>query len=165
MPEIRPGELEIRIGGPADAAVIAALVAGFRDHLGAPVPSDAELRVHLPHALADAGLEFAWARRDGAAIGYTQTRLLPSIWSPGLEAHLEDLYVIPSARRRSVGRALLRHALARAESRGARRFGLNTNERNDAAQRLYRSEGLSPVSHARYPGGREVLWTRRIGER
>jgi ribosomal protein S18 acetylase RimI-like enzyme len=165
VPELGPEGLEIRIAGPDDAARLAALVAGFRDHLGAPVPSDAELRVHLPHALTDPGLEFAWARWEGAAVGYTQTRLLPSIWAPGLEAHLEDLFVIRAARGQSVGRALLRHALARAEARGARRFGLNTNERNEAAQELYRSEGLSPVSHARYPGGREVLWARRIGGR
>ncbi len=37
-------------------------------------------------------------------------------------AHLEDLFVVVSARGRDVGRRLLRHTLARAKARGARRF-------------------------------------------
>jgi hypothetical protein len=46
----------------------------------------------------------------------------------------------------------------RARELNARRFSLSTNEGNRAAQSLYRSEGLTPQSHALYPGGREVLW-------
>jgi ribosomal protein S18 acetylase RimI-like enzyme len=156
-------ELEIRTAGSADAAALGGLVAGFRDHLRADRPTDAEIRRHLPRALDDPGIEFACAWLDGRAVGYTQLRFLTSVWAAGIEAHLEDLFVVASARRRAVGRSLLRHALARAETRGALRIGLNTNERNEAALSLYRSEGLSPQSHALYPGGREVLWTRGIG--
>jgi hypothetical protein len=31
------------------------------------------------------------------------------------------------------------------------------------AQSLYRSEGLTPQTHALYPGGREVLWAKQLG--
>jgi ribosomal protein S18 acetylase RimI-like enzyme len=157
------GDLAIRLAGPGDAAALAGLVRAFRDHLAARAPLDAALERHLPRALADPGLEFACAWLDGEAVGYTQTRFWTSIWASGIEAQLDDLFVLAAARRRAVGRALLRHAFERAARRGALRFGLNTNERNLAAQALYRSEGLAPQSHALYPGGREVLWIKELG--
>ena len=99
---------------------------------------------------------------DRVTGSYTQTRFSRSIWSGGSDAHLEDLFVTAAARGHSIGRALLRHALARAAARGAKRFTLNTNEGNAEAQALYRAEGLLPESHALYPDGREVLWVRTL---
>jgi len=154
--------LNIRNATPPDVPVLACLIAGFRDHLNAKVPTDSDIRAHLPRALDDPGIEFGCAWLRGEAVGYTQTRFLTSVWAAGLEAHLEDLFVVPAARRQSIGRCLLRHALARAEARGAHMFSLNTNEQNESAHSLYRSEGLAPVSHALYPGGREVLWSRSV---
>ena len=46
----------------------------------------------------------------------------------------------------------------RARERGARVLSLDTNEQNQAAQALYRGEGLRPDAHERWPGGREVRW-------
>jgi ribosomal protein S18 acetylase RimI-like enzyme len=158
-----PSALAIRVAGPDDARILSGLVRAFRDHLAARTPADGALECHLPRALADPGIEFACAWLGGEAVGYTQTRFWTSIWASGIEAQLDDLFVLAPARRREVGRALLRHALERAALRGALRFGLNTNERNLAAQALYRSEGLVPQSHALYPGGREVLWIKELG--
>ena len=78
-------------------------------------------------------------------MGYTQTRFYASSWSSGVEALLEDLFV-------------LRHALQRAAARGARLLGLATNEQNTAAQSLYRSEGLRPQSTKIWENGREIRW-------
>lgn len=155
--------LKILSAGLGEATALAGLIGGFRDHLDAKVPTDAQIQRHLPAALADPGIEFGCAWLNDEAIGYTQTRFLTSVWACGIEAHLEDLFVVPSARGHAVGRSLLRYSLARAEARGALRFSLNTNEGNEAAQSLYRSEGLSPQSHALYPGRREVLWLKAIG--
>ena len=155
--------LEIRDAAAPDVPMLVRLIAAFRDHLNARAPSDSDIQAHLPRALLDPGIEFACAWLDEEAVGYTQTRFLTSVWAAGLEAHLEDLFVVPAARRRSVGRSLLRHVLVRAEARSARRLSLTTNERNESAHSLYRSEGLVPVSHALYPGGREILWSRSVG--
>jgi len=152
----------IRRAGSEDTSALEALVRGFRDHLAARVPSDADLRRSLPRAIADAGIEFYCAWRGEEALGYTQIRFLTSIWAPGIEAHLEDLFVVAHARGKAVGRALLRHALTRAGERGARRLSLDTNDGNEIARALYRSEGLHPQSHALYPGGREVLWVKEL---
>jgi GNAT superfamily N-acetyltransferase len=146
-----------------DVPVLAWLIAAFRDHLNAKVPTDLDIQAYLPRALRDPGIEFACAWLNDEAVGYTQTRFLTSVWAAGLEAYLEDLFVVAAARRQSVGRSLLGHVLARAEARGALKLSLTTNDRNESAHSLYRSEGFAPVSHALYPGGCEVLWTRRVG--
>jgi ribosomal protein S18 acetylase RimI-like enzyme len=158
-----PGSPEVLPAGMAEAQALATLIAGFRDHLRARAPSDAEIERELPRALADPALEFACAWLGGQPVGYAQTRFWTSVWARGIEAQLDDLYVVPPARGRDVGRALLRFAMTRAAARGALRFGLNTNEQNEAAQALYRSEGLAPQSHALYPGGREVFWVKDLG--
>ena len=152
----------IRRAEAKDVSVLASLIRRFRDHLSASVPTDGEIEHHLPRALDDPGIEFCCAWLSEEAVGYTQTRFLTSVWAPGIEAHLEDLFVVAPARGNAVGRALLRYAVGRARARGARRFSLNTNEGNGVAQALYRAEGLSPQSHALYPGGREVLWVRDL---
>jgi len=155
-------ELSLRIVAAHEAPALVALVAAFRNHLGESEPTEADLVRRVPVALADPAIEFACAWRDERALGYTQTQFTTSVWVPGTDAFLEDLYVLPDARRQSVGRALLRFAIARAEERGAVRFALNTNEANVEAQGLYRSEGLAPKSHARFEGGREVAWSRKL---
>jgi ribosomal protein S18 acetylase RimI-like enzyme len=158
------GALEIELAGPDDFESVRLLVAAFRDHLRADSPSDADLGAHLRQALRDPSIEFACARLQGRAVGYTQTRFFRSLWVAGLEALLEDLFVLPELRGRAVGRALLRHALARARERGARLVGLTTNERNRTAQGLYRSEGFRPQSAAIWPDGREIRWIVRLDE-
>jgi ribosomal protein S18 acetylase RimI-like enzyme len=163
--ESATGDLEIGLAGSDDLESVRLLVAAFRDHLQAGAPTDSDLAAHLPQALSDASIEFACARLQGRAVGYTQTRFFRSVWASGLEALLEDLFVLPAVRGRAIGRALLRHALERARERGARLLGLTTNERNRIAQGLYRSEGFSPQSARTWPNGREIRWVVRLDER
>lgn len=108
-------------------------------------------------------MEFACAfEPNGRGLGYTQTRFFPSVWAAGLEAHIEDLFVVPAAQRGGIGRALLEFTLAQARARYARAVGLNTNERNTGAVQLYRSAGFEPASERIWTGGREVRWVRRL---
>ena len=151
-------ELAIKPARRADIDVVRVLVAAFRDHLRASAPTDADLEAQLPGVLADPSIEFACAWLQGHAVGYTQTRIFRSLWAAGFEALLEDLFVLPSARGRGIGRSLLRDAVQHARERGARVLGLCTNERNEPAQNLYRSEGLHPQSTAIWTGGREIRW-------
>lgn len=89
-------DLEIRIADASDAKVLAGLIAAFRDHLRAAAPTDAEIQRDLPAALRELALEFACAWLHGEAVGYTQLVLFPSIWAGGVEARLEDLFVLPT---------------------------------------------------------------------
>lgn len=62
-------ELRIRPVGIAEAPALAILIAGFRDHLRARVPSDAEIERELPRALAAPALEVACAWLGGQPVG------------------------------------------------------------------------------------------------
>jgi putative acetyltransferase len=155
---------EISIGTPGDARALQALVAAFRDHLGARTPSEADLARLLPSALCDPAVEFAIARElGGEGLGYTQTRFFSSVWAAtGTEAFLEDLFVLALARGTGLGGSLLEFAVARAAERGAGTIGLQTNERNASALRLYTRAGFAPASEAIFPGGREIVLVRRL---
>jgi len=154
---------EIRVAGPADRDLVRTGVLAFRDHLGAARPTDEEIETALPAALRDPSIEFCCAvAAEGAALGYTQTRFFRSVWVPGEEAHLEDLFVMEEARRSGLGRRLLAFALDRSRARGALLMGLTTNEHNEAGQALYRALGFAPQSHPRWRGGREVRWVRSL---
>lgn len=79
--------------------------------------------------------------REGGAIGFVQ--LFPT-FSSILAAPIylfSDLFVIPVARRRGVGRLLLRAAAETARTAGAVRLELSTTITNEPAQRLYESLG------------------------
>lgn len=153
----------MRLAEPADGDALASVVAAFRDHLQVGAPTDLDLRARLPALLADPSIEFAVANLDGRIVGYTQTRFYASLWASGIEALLEDLFVLPPARGAGIGRSLLRHALERARGRGARVLGLTTNERNEPAQALYRSEGFRPQSARIWENGREIRWVVELG--
>jgi GNAT superfamily N-acetyltransferase len=152
------------VATPGDALVVRTLIAAFRDHLRATTPEDSSIDAFLPTALSDPDLEFCCAfSSEGHGVGYTQTRFFRSVWVSGVEAQLEDLFVVPRARGDGVGRRLLDFALARAERRGVRAVGLNTNERNEPARRLYEKAGFRASRYAIWPGGHEIRMVKHIG--
>ncbi|MEO6545745.1 MAG: GNAT family N-acetyltransferase [Nitrospiraceae bacterium] len=74
---------------------------------------------------------------DGATLGFAQ--LLPSFSSVRAAPIylLNDLFVVPAARRRGVGTLLMQSAADMARAAGAIRLKLSTAITNVAAQRLY----------------------------
>jgi ribosomal protein S18 acetylase RimI-like enzyme len=81
------------------------------------------------------------AESDGQAVGFTQ--LYPSFSSVSMARVfvLNDLYVIPTARRLGVGQSLLNAAAVHAKQLGAVRLSLTTAVVNQSAQALYESQG------------------------
>lgn len=82
---------------------------------------------------------FAVCRAEGFAI----------LRVAGAEAELLSLDVLPAARRRGVGSALLQDALGEAAARGAREVFLEVDVANTAARALY--EGAGFVTRGRRP--------------
>lgn len=153
---------EVRIACESDLRDLTALVGGFRDHLGLSSPTDTELAKMLPELFADPLIEFACAYRGSEPAGYAHTRYHTSLWSLGIAAHLEDLFVIEAARGTGVGRALMHFAIERARARGARFLSLTTNEHNDRGQRFYKRAGFEPISEPLYGDGREISLVHRL---
>jgi len=99
--------------------------------------------------LAMPGVWLTIAEADGAAAGFAVTRAILD------EAELLLLAVRPAARRRGVGRQLLRSALAEAGQRGVRRMHLEVRAGNDAVK-LYRAAGFEKIGQRRgYYRGRD----------
>lgn len=81
------------------------------------------------------------AEDQGQVLGFTQ--LFPSFSSVGAARAwiLNDLYVLPEARRQGVARALLDAAAGFGRETGATRLELETDHDNRSAQALYRHMG------------------------
>jgi ribosomal-protein-alanine N-acetyltransferase len=92
----------------------------FRDELAA------ENRVYLA------------AEEDGV-VGFGGVMLV------GDEAHVTNLLIDPTWRRRGIGMDLMRALIDEAVSQGARHITLEVRSQNDAARRLYARLGLAPV--------------------
>lgn len=141
----------------ADLKDLVQLMIAFRDHLGQSQPSAAEFRDSIGRLLKDPDTEFLVARNaDGIPLGYVQVRYRYSAWIPGLGAEIEDLFVLPLARRQGLGLELAESVTGRARLRSCRVIGLNTNERNEAALSLYQRLGFT-AERASWNGSRQ-LW-------
>ena len=140
--------------------LLTGLAAGFRDHLGGSTPTTADLAKSIRYLIAGGDAEFLIAvTEDSTGAGFIQVRYRYSMWLSALEAHLEDLFVVPGYRRRRLGARLAELALARAAERGCTSVAVDTNECNLLAVSLYRRLGFSNSSK-RWDGGQQ-LWLRK----
>jgi ribosomal-protein-alanine N-acetyltransferase len=80
---------------------------------------------------------------DGALLGYALMRAVMD------ESELLNIAVAPSARRRGVGIALLRAAMATCAAHGAERMLLEVRQSNVAARALYEAHGFAAVGRRR----------------
>jgi ribosomal protein S18 acetylase RimI-like enzyme len=141
-------DLRIRLAREADLESLVRLAAAFRTSVAT--------------LLQDTGTEFFLASDgQGVVLGYVQARYRYSAWTSALEAELEDVFVVPEARRRGVGLGLVEFAVARAIARGCRSIGLNTNERNIEALALYERVGFRS-ERPRWQGGRQLWLTKSL---
>lgn len=83
---------------------------------------------------------FLVAELDGAPVGCGGVRMI----APG-RGEIKHLWMRPAARGSGLGRALLLELESRAAALGATEVVLDTNERLEAAQSLYRSSGYVDV--------------------
>jgi len=85
---------------------------------------------------------FAALEPDDRFVGFTQ--LYPTFSSVSLRPAwiLNDLFVIPDMRGKSVGRALLERARDWAKQTGTKGLALETEASNSGAQKLYESFGF-----------------------
>jgi ribosomal protein S18 acetylase RimI-like enzyme len=140
---------------------VAALMAGFRDHMGRDTPTDREIRTTVEVLLRDSQTDFLLAAPDGqeAPAAVCQLRYRLTVWTGAEDCCLEDLFVAGAARRAGLGRALVSAAFDRARARGCRRIDLDVNEDNENALALYREMGFSTEAE---PLGRNLYALRRL---
>jgi ribosomal protein S18 acetylase RimI-like enzyme len=138
----------VRLAEADDAGVIGRLLDAFNREFGDPSPGSERLAERIAQLLAeDTDVLLAGSGPDGLAV----LRFRTSLWTPGLECYLAELYVVPDRRGRGIGRALMRATLETSRRRGADRIELGTSEDDRVAIALYESLGF--VNRERGPDG------------
>jgi GNAT superfamily N-acetyltransferase len=119
-------EVAVRRAGPEDAPEAARLLHDFNTEFEDPSPGVSFMTERTRELMAaeEATILLAGAGPDGIAV----VRLRPALWASGLDAYLEELYVVPDRRSQGIGRALI---------------DLGTSVADTAAIGLYESEGFT----------------------
>lgn len=95
--------------------------------------------------------DFTWARLNDPkdaiegliawegerALGLVQYLLHPSTWNMGGNVYLQDLFVVPDARGKRIGRRLIAAVAEASKAKGAAVLYWQTEEFNGTARRLY----------------------------
>ncbi|HJP79006.1 MAG TPA: GNAT family N-acetyltransferase [Pseudonocardiaceae bacterium] len=97
--------MEIRAAQAGELAAVLALAVAFYAEDGFTTP-ETRLRTHLQALLRTPAARVAVASEGTALLGFAVTTTSFGLEN-GLIAELEDLYVVPSARRRGVARGLI----------------------------------------------------------
>jgi ribosomal protein S18 acetylase RimI-like enzyme len=138
--EVR-SESDIRLARVGDALAIGRLLDAFNREFDDPTPGADALARRIAQLMdeGDTVVLLGGPGPDGLAV----LRFRRSIFTPGLECYLAELYVTPDRRGHGLGRALMESSLATARDRGADYMDLNTAETDVAARSLYESLGFS----------------------
>jgi ribosomal protein S18 acetylase RimI-like enzyme len=147
----------VRRAGPGDAADVARLLHDFNVEFDEPTPAVDVLAERAAALIAEGEITVLLVGRgpDGLAL----LRLRRSVWFEGLDAYLEELYVVPPRRGEGTGRALLDTAMDAAREAGAEHIDLNTGEIDVAARGLYESAGFTNREGS--PDGPSMLYYER----
>jgi GNAT superfamily N-acetyltransferase len=133
--------MHIRQATLNELELIATLFDAYRQFYGQPTDIDAAMLFLSERFLKDQSVIFLATHTNGNAVGFTQ--LFPSFSSVSMARTfiLNDLYVVPEARRGGVGSQLLAAAALYARMAGAIRLTLSTAIDNSDAKALYVSQG------------------------
>jgi GNAT superfamily N-acetyltransferase len=123
---------------------VAAVFDQYRRHYGQPVVPGQTL-AWLTEQVSHQRLAMFIAHAGKDLAGLATILVVPASLRLGCSWQLRDLYVVPSARRRGVARALVDAVRQTATAAGAIRVSVQTEPGNIAALQLYRTSGFVPV--------------------
>jgi ribosomal protein S18 acetylase RimI-like enzyme len=149
---------DLRVGGPDDAGLLGRMLTDFNAEYGETEPSAEQVAELAGPQLASGEIAVIFAAGEPSA-GFAQLRYRSSLYAPGPDACLEELWVRPEHRGRGLGRALLEAAMDLARKHGATRIDLNTSVTDVAARALYESCGFTNLELG--PGGPSMLYYER----
>lgn len=135
--------ITIRPARPDDAPTLLALVRALAAYERAPdavVATEADFERGL-----GTEMDALVAEEEGAALGFALFFPTWSTWRGRPGIHLEDLFVVPEARGRGVGAALLSAVAAEAVRRGCARLEWQVLDWNEPALAFYRSLGAASL--------------------
>jgi ribosomal protein S18 acetylase RimI-like enzyme len=131
----------VRRATRGDAAGVARMLHDFQLEFDEPSPGVETLTLRYEKLISNRDMTVLLVG-DGPD-GFAQLRYRPTVYSAGLHAYLEELYVVPALRGTGLGRALLDAAMKAARDEGASHMELGTSETDTAARGLYESLGFT----------------------
>jgi len=142
--------LAIRFAGPNDAATLLRFIRALAEYERMPdaVQAD-EPTLAAQLAMLPPPFECLIADVDGVPVGIALFFHSYSTWRAKRGLWLEDLFVLPEARRRGVGRALLQQIAAVARERDCARLEWSVLDWNELAIDFYRSLGAEVLGQWR----------------
>jgi len=137
----RSQDLHVRQADASDIEALVPLFDAYRVFYGRPSDTDVARAFLLERFRHRESVVFIALQAHGSAVGFTQ--LYPSFSSVSAARSfiLNDLFVVPEARRSGVAIQLLAAAAHYGRAAGAVRLSLSTAVDNESAQALYASQG------------------------
>jgi GNAT superfamily N-acetyltransferase len=137
-------EYRIEIGALADVPQIVALMKQYWSFEGLAGFESARVSALLGQLLSQTHLGRVWVAREGArSFGYLITVFVFSFEYQGLVAEIDELFVLPEARRHGIGTALLDFAEASLAHAGCTSMQLQLAAGNRAAHSFYHRRGYA----------------------
>lgn len=137
----------IRLATEADAEAVAELLHRFNTEFDTPTPGAATLVPRLRTLLAGSAT-FALLAEAGTAdeaVGLALVTLRPNVWFDGPVALVDELYVEPARRGRTIGAALMAGVERECAARGVDYIEINVDEGDVDARRFYERLGYLGV--------------------
>jgi ribosomal protein S18 acetylase RimI-like enzyme len=133
--------VQVRETLPADAETIAAFARALSLEEGYPAPALQARHVRAEGFGANPRFRALIAERDGQPAGYALFYPAYDTDHAARGLYLQDLYVVPAARRRGAGRALMAAVARACEAEGGCYVFWNAQPRNRAGLAFYRAIG------------------------
>lgn len=139
-------EIRVRPATPEDAATLLELICALADYEKLP-PPDVEAQARLvEHGFGEnPRFRTLLAEVDGRAVGYAIYFDTYSTFLARPTLYLEDLFVLPDARRLGAGRAMLQTLAREAVANGFGRMDWTVLDWNELAQGVYRRIGAETL--------------------
>lgn len=134
----------LRTAGAADLEVLLPLVAGYHAFESLDL-TDRQRREALAPLLApDSPLGHVWLVQAGReVVGYLAVCYGYSIEFAGRDAFIDEFYLVPDARGRGLGKALLKRVQDEVRAQGVVALHLEVDRTNARARRLYERSGFA----------------------
>lgn len=129
----------VRVASVAEVEVVARLLDAFNREYDTPTPGAEVLARRLRELLLRGDLVALLAGDPAVGVGLLSLR--PNVWYDGPVGLLDELYVAPDQRGRTIGAALLRAAEQLVRARGGQVLEINVDGDDVAARRFYERHG------------------------
>jgi len=140
-------EIQVRLAELRDVSAIVNILRSIPGIQHLEAESDPEMRVHIDRRLvacldSDDHTVFVAQTENGDVVGYGGVHWMPTLFLPGPEGYLSELFVLDSARGQGIGSALVAAMESEGQERGCcRLLVLNNRKRRSYKRRFYQKCG------------------------